>query len=310
MKTYISIDGGTTNTRVCLVCGGQVKESKKIAIGSKDCINCNAPLKSEIKGAISALLTAHGLKESDVTAIIASGMITCEYGLCELPHIQAPAGLAELNAGMKKVYIEEISAIPFYFIPGVKVSGESFTDSDMMRGEETELMGLLNQDPDCVYVLPGSHNKLIEVDGNLRICKFETLLTGEMISALSQNTILKATVDLSVTEYEKEYLCEGYKAASERGLNAALFKTRILSNLFSGSKAQTYGYFLGTVLANEVDSLKKSGKNRVIIGGKSQLKKALTDLLEENSSMQITCIPDKDVDTSVISGQIRVFEYK
>lgn len=309
MKFYISIDGGTTNTRVSLVGDKKVIESKKIPIGSKDCIDGNEKLKIAVKESISALLCEHGLTEADVTAIIASGMITCEYGLCELSHIQAPAGLKELHDGMKRVAIEEISSIPFYFIPGVKINNGKLEESDIMRGEETELMGLLQNNTDCVYVLPGSHNKLIELDDKLRICKFETLLTGEMISALSQNTILKASVDLSLSEYDKDCLLEGYRISSERGINTALFKTRILSNLYGGTKEQVYGYFLGVVLANEVDSLKRSGKRTVVIGGKSQLKKALADLLEASTDLTVICIPDIEVDASVPLGQIKVFEY-
>ena len=266
-QNYISIDGGTTNTRVTLVCNKKIIQSKKIALGSKDCIDGNEKLKSAVKEAIESLLGAFGLKEDDVTAIIASGMITCEYGLCELAHINAPAGINELHKGMKKVYIEEITSIPFYFIPGVKVNDGTLVNSDIMRGEETELMGLLTDDPDCVYVLPGSHNKLIEIDDELRIKNFKTLMTGEMIAALSQNTILKASVDLNVTEYDKEYLNEGYRVATELGTNAALFKTRLLGNLFGGSKEQIYGYFLGVMLACEVEQLKRSGKSRAVIGG-------------------------------------------
>ena len=309
-QNYISIDGGTTNTRVALIRNNKAIAGKKISIGSKDCIDGNEKLKSAIKEATESLLKEFGLKEYDITAIIASGMITCEYGLCELAHINAPAGINELHKGMKKVYIEEITSIPFYFIPGVKVNDGSLVNSDIMRGEETELMGLLTDDPDCVYVLPGSHNKLIEVDNELRIKNFKTLMTGEMIAALSQNTILKASVDLNVTEYDKEYLNQGYRVATELGTNAALFKTRLLGNLFGGSKEQTYGYFLGVMLACEVEQIKRSGKSRAIIGGKSQLKKALCDLLEANTEINVTPIPDCDVDISVPLGQIKIFEGK
>ena len=309
MKIYISIDGGTTNTRVALVEDRKVLESRKIAIGSKMCIGGNGALKSEIKKAINDLLSVHGLKESDVCAILASGMITCEYGLYELKHISAPAGVKELHDGMKRVEISEISDIPFYFIPGVKTNAESFVDADVMRGEETELMGLMGDDANCVYVLPGSHNKVIYVNDENKIEKFETLLTGEMIAALSQNTILSASVDLGVKEYDRAFLRAGYEAAGRLGVNSALFKTRLLGTLYGGSKEQIYGYFLGVTLANEVDSIKRSGKCRAVIGGKSQLKRALSDLLSDCTDVEAVCVPDGDVDNSVPMGQITVFEY-
>ena len=71
-------------------------------------------------------------------------MITSEFGLYNLPHITVPAGIKELYDAMKEVTIPEISEIPFVFIPGVKVTGEGLHKTDMMRGEETELVGLCN----------------------------------------------------------------------------------------------------------------------------------------------------------------------
>ena len=48
MKYYIAIDGGTTNTRVNLVCDEKVLASEKISIGAKDCIDGSEPLKQAI----------------------------------------------------------------------------------------------------------------------------------------------------------------------------------------------------------------------------------------------------------------------
>ena len=91
-------------------------------------------------------------------------------------------------------------------VPGVKTEGETIADADMMRGEETELIGLTEHlESAAVYVLPGSHSKLIHVDGAGRIVDFSTMLTGEMIAALSQNTILKDAVYLAGTRLDESW---------------------------------------------------------------------------------------------------------
>ena len=91
-------------------------------------------------------------------------------------------------------------------VPGVKTEGETIADADMMRGEETELIGLMEHlESAAVYVLPGSHSKLIHVDGAGRIVDFTTMLTGEMIAALSQNTILKDAVYLAGTRLDESW---------------------------------------------------------------------------------------------------------
>ena len=238
-------------------------------------------------------------------------MITSEYGLHEIKHLTAPVGIKELHCAMQKKIINDISGIPFYFIPGVKNDADTPENADMMRGEETELMGLINENSsDYVYVLPGSHSKLILLDEQQRISSFQTMLTGEMISALSQHTILKGTVDLNVSQYDVSSLITGYEYCLNYGINKALFTTRILKNIFNKSDIENYSYFLGVVLANEIEALRKCKKNGVIIGGKSQIKNAMRDILKIKTDFDVICIPDEDVDCCVPIGAIRIFEYK
>ena len=238
-------------------------------------------------------------------------MITCEYGLCEIKHLCAPAGIQELHSGMQKREIPQICDIPFYFIPGVKIYSENPAKTDMMRGEETEIVGLIDEfGTDCVYVLPGSHSKLIVPDSEKRIESFKTMMTGEMISALSKNTILNGTVDLSIKEHDTPSLIMGYEYCIKYGINDALFKTRILKNLFSKSDVEIYSYFLGVILANEIESLKRYNKKGVVIGGKNQLKKAMCDLLKATTDLEIISVPEKSVDDCVFMGQIKIFEYQ
>lgn len=101
-------------------------------------------------------------------------MITRNY-----PHITAPAGIKELHSGMVKADMDEITAIPFYFIRGVR------TDCDMIRGEETEIVGI-NNGQRKVYILPGTHSKIMRTDEYGRITNIKTMLTGEMAAVLSR----------------------------------------------------------------------------------------------------------------------------
>ena len=64
------------------------------------------------------------------------------------------------------ITIKEISDIPFVFMRGVKTDDEDIDGFDMMRGEETELMGIKKKKyGECIYVLPGSHSKIIKTIG-------------------------------------------------------------------------------------------------------------------------------------------------
>ncbi len=310
MRYYLAIDGGTTNTRISLVKDFETLDTVRIAMGARAGIDGTEPLKKALREAIEGLLSRFSLGAHDVCRILASGMITSEFGLCELPHLPAPAGIAELHSAMQETEIPEISSIPFVFLRGVKYDGTEPMDADMMRGEETELMGLWEAgDAHALYVLPGSHSKLVEVDGEGRILRFSTMLTGEMIAALANNTILRDAVDLGTNEYNREYLCKGYGYAHGAGLNAALFKVRILKNRFGVSPEKTYSFFLGAILASEIDAIITSPIRRVVVGGRAQIKHATAELLREFSQKEIVTVSDGDGDTASTRGMIRIYEH-
>ncbi|MBE6628610.1 MAG: hypothetical protein E7629_06765 [Ruminococcaceae bacterium] len=311
MRYFITVDGGTTNTRVALVKEEQILETKRIALGARAGIDGKKPLAEALKDAIAQLLKTHGVAEAEVECILASGMITSEYGLCTLPHLLLPAGLKELHNGMKKVVLKEISPIPFCFIPGVKVLGEDFLSSDMIRGEETELMGILDRSfGDCVYVLPGSHSKVIKTNRDGKIENFSTLLSGEMAQALSENTILRGAVELSVDSINEEYLKKGYFYCREHGINQGLFKVRILKVLFGGSPEEAYSFFLGAVLCGEVGEILRYDAETVVVGGKRQLREALATILNEIGSMRVITLTEDEVQSSVTRGMLRIYGAK
>ena len=81
MKRYITIDGGTTNTRLTLVENEKIPKTLKINIGAKDCINDNSPLKNAIKETLKNLLEEFSLAEKDiknaVVRVIDRGALEC-----------------------------------------------------------------------------------------------------------------------------------------------------------------------------------------------------------------------------------------
>lgn len=309
MTNYITVDGGTTNTRVCLVSNGAALGVKKINLGARASIDNKTAQAQALKEAITALLSEHKMSECDISAILASGMITSEFGLCKLDHVIAPAGIKELRDTVHRVVMSDISTIPFVFIRGVKLAGDNLCECDMMRGEETELIGL-GALPESVYILPGSHSKIVYTDKDGRIERFFTMLTGEMIAALSSGTILKDAVDLSVNETDVDYLLRGYRYATDEGLNEALFKVRILKNVFGASKEEIYSFFLGAVLSGEINKILKLAPRRIIVGGREQLKLALCSILSSTSDCEIIPVSAGDVDSSVSRGAIAIYEHK
>ncbi len=301
MANYIAIDGGTTNTRINLVKDYKIADSLKFSVGAKN----GSALKETVKKGIEEILEKNKMKEEKIEKILACGMITSEFGLVNLPHITAPAGLKELSENMFETTLE-ISKIPFAFVRGVKTSGESLEEVDMMRGEETELMGF-NVEKNALYVLPGSHSKLIYTDEEGRISTFSTELTGELISAVAKETILKDCISFQA-EADKSYLLKGYAFAVKEGVNAAFFKTRILKNLFKCNENQTFGFFLGAALSSEIENIIKSSVQKVIIGGKKELKLPMAHILENNCKKEILCLGEDETRFATTFGMIKIYE--
>ena len=253
MANYITIDGGTTNTRISLVVDKKIVDTLKFNVGAKAGIDDELLLRKTVKNGITTILSKNNMIEDDVFRILASGMITSEFGLYKLEHIPTPAGINELKNAMTKVVLEDISKIPFVFMCGVKTNCDSLKNADMMRGEETELMGVIGDgDEECLYIFPGSHSKIIHTDKIGRIDNFWTGLTGEMISAISKNTILRDSVNLENVNLLDDFLLEGYNYCKYNGMNDALFKVRVLKNIFNWNYDQIYSFFLGVILCGEI----------------------------------------------------------
>lgn len=306
MSNFLTIDGGTTNTRVYLIKNDLLADSVALNVGARSAIEDKMILKNAIKNAIDKLLSAHSLGANDVKAILASGMITSESGLMPIEHISLPVGVHELAEAIKCYCFNEITPIPFYFVPGVKIVSDKLEDADMIRGEETEIMGIIQGDG--IYVLEGSHSKIIKVkDG--RIVDFNTMLTGEMISSLSEHTILKDSLRLDKSCLDREHLKRGFEYARKNGLNEALFKTRVLKNLFGADYDLTYSFFLGAILQGEVNAILCMGAEKVVISGQKQIKMAMAMLLEE-CGLEVTVVPEEEVGLSVVKGIIGIFKHK
>lgn len=307
MADYLTIDGGTTNTRIALVRENQITDRMKLHVGARKGMEDGNLLRETVKEGISEMLRRNGMETGEITRILASGMITSEFGLVNLPHMTAPVGVKELHETMYETVLEDISPIPFVFIRGVKTETEELESTDMMRGEETEMAGLWMGEG--VYILSGSHSKIIKTDEKGRIVAFKTMLTGEMIAALAEHTILKSTVELKKQAVHGEFLRKGYEYARKNGINDGLFKVRVLKNIFGRDAGEVYNFFMGVILCDEVEHVLGQKPERICVSGQTQIKEALTALLGQLTDTPVVMVGDQQSENATAVGAIRIFEY-
>jgi 2-dehydro-3-deoxygalactonokinase len=129
--------------------------------------------------------------------VIACGMVGSAQGWREAVYQQTPASVAALSSAL--VTVRSIRGVTVHIVPGVLQRSEL---PNVMRGEETQVLGILSALPAAqasrplLIGLPGSHSKWVRaVDG--RIVHFDTFMTGEVYAALSSHTILGRTMQRS-----------------------------------------------------------------------------------------------------------------
>lgn len=295
-KYIITIDGGTTNTRVALWDEDKkIKYFVKSKIGVRDVARegNNNGLKKTLRQMIQRLMEDKKLSFDNIESIYACGMLTSNVGIWELPHLPAPAGIEDYLSGIQEETIPDIIPYPICFIPGMKnrknVFGLDEVDCmDMMRGEEMETIALMERFPDkaVLYVLPGSHTKFVSVNEKGQMTGCLTSMAGEILSLLTENSILADAVGKSfaTTSYNQEMLFAGAKESWKSGLSRAAFLTRIVSQFVAESKEECASFLLGAVLADDIRAAKDSNalagteKMKIVIAGKEPLSSALQQL--------------------------------
>jgi 2-dehydro-3-deoxygalactonokinase len=259
----LTIDSGTSNTRARAWRGDRLVGAGDASVGVRDTARSGttALLEAGVRDAVASALRAANADAPDL--VLASGMITSGLGLLEVPHIQAPAGIVELASALREKVFPSIATVPIWFVPGVRCGSPpaqlaTVSTLDMMRGEETETIGLIERArPNAPFhvLFPGSHAKFIAVDASARITTCLTTLSGELIESLAQHTVLAsglregwpATIDEAA-------LIEGARLSRRDGLSRAAFATRVLEVLGDASGAARFSFLLGAVLAQDLSA--------------------------------------------------------
>src|SRR3954467_2168080 len=161
MQSYLALDVGTTHTRGWLVADDVVLAERRAAVGVRDTARDGSNVR--LRAALAEVI--HAVEhENDYAGgpILASGMIGSSLGLCDVPHVGAPADLHDLAAPMQRAEADDGVERPIWIVPGVRTieAGHARQLGDVMRGEETLCLGALARglvQPGDTLVSIGSH---------------------------------------------------------------------------------------------------------------------------------------------------------
>ncbi len=319
----ICVDAGTTNTRVWLTIGDRVVSRAQAGVGVRDTARDGSS--ERLRNALRELINqvrddarSQGFAQSP-ECVIAAGMITSPLGLAEVPHVAAPAGLNDLAAATRQYSFPEITGLPILLIPGAR-SGprpcdqESVGATDVMRGEETLVMGLNALgllEPRSTLLNLGSHWKVIKLDKDARIESSVTSMTGELIHTAQTQTILASSVpNTRPSEIDRTWLEAGMREQRRSGLSRALFCVRLLEQGSASSAEQRLSFLIGAFLASDMDAIVSRGlldsEGAVVITGGGAIAGAWRDALTQNSTQAIT-LSDSEVENALLAGCRSVF---
>ena len=210
---WIAVDWGTTHMRAW-------------AIGEEDNVlafrESNEGMKdlqqNEFEPVLLKLIESW-LDDTKVTTVIACGMVGSKQGWVETPYLKTPC--VPIDNQQLAIATTKDNRIKVNFVPGVMQNNLA----DIMRGEETQIAGFINKNPDFngVVCLPGTHTKWVNVKEG-QITSFKTFMTGELFGVISNHTLIRHSISI------KGWNQAGFEAGIHEGFNKP---GSIASDLFS-----------------------------------------------------------------------------
>ena len=178
---------------------------------------------------------------------IACGMIGSRQGWIEAPYVDCPASLAALADRVVHAPLDALT-----IVPGV-MTRDAFGIPDVMRGEETQLLGAVAPDERGVLaVLPGTHSKWARVEHG-RVVDFTTFMTGELYAVLIDHSMLGRLAGHEPGKLSRDAFSRGAARGLDEGeLSHDLFGARTLSLTQALVSDEVADWLSGLLIGREI----------------------------------------------------------
>lgn len=333
---YITIDCGTTNSRAYVVdAAGKIYGKATKQVGVKDTAQTGSrdKLRAGLREIVARAIENAGVDKGEILAVLSSGMITSEIGLCEIPHYMAPCSTADLADSIVKVEDSGIiEGVPVYFVRGIKNHMENdgrtpaaqVGELDFMRGEETQLAGVMAR-PDvrlpATVVVLSSHTKFNGIDENGVIQGSLTTMSGQLRAAVLEGTFVGKSVERrdSAEEMPEDYFDpEIVRSASDWihsvGILRALMFPRFLDVLLDTKWYERGLFYDALIAAEDMLAIKQlalfaehPSNNYYLIGRPERCRLYSFILREQDPAAQVHIISNEaEIDALSIQGILMI----
>ena len=261
----IAIDWGSSRLRAWLLGAGGVVLAERGSDDGASRLVGGAPVFAAALQALAGDWLAQRLPA------VACGMVGSAHGWREARYVACPAALAELHR--HTVTVDTPAGTPLYIVPGLLDEPAGGTP-DVMRGEETQLAGLLALDParaaQATVLMPGTHSKWVRLQDG-RVTGFRTRITGELYAVLRQHSVLGRLMPATDEGGAHGDAFDAGVAAARQGagtdLAAQLFAVRTLG-LTARLRAEALpDYLSGLLIGHELAAGLQAGATRLLLVG-------------------------------------------
>src|SRR5205085_2264264 len=228
-------------------------------------------------GAFGAALDAMiGHWDTKLPAIL-SGMVGSRQGWREAPYAHCPAATENIVGALARI---EHPGRTIALVPGVFCENGGMPD--VMRGEETQILGALEpaKTDGGLFLLPGTHSKWAGATQGW-ITSFRTFMTGEVFGALKDHTILGRLIRDGAPDAEafSRGVTEGAALGSAGALLNRLFATRTYGLTDQLADTALSDYLSGLLIGAEVAEAMRETTSAVTIIASAALAQRYTDAL-------------------------------
>lgn len=185
---WMAVDWGSSNLRAW----GLDKHDHVIAHASSE--KGMLSLKADEYEAELHRLVADWLPDSGQINVMVCGMAGARQGWREAAYLPVPTRLDQLSQGAVMPTLSN-DRLRVYLLPGLSQTRSASAHFDVMRGEETQLAGLIadNASFSGLACLPGTHAKWATLESGA-VTEFTTYLTGELYQLLARQSVLQHSI--------------------------------------------------------------------------------------------------------------------
>ncbi|WP_375258432.1 2-dehydro-3-deoxygalactonokinase [Citreimonas sp.] len=259
---WVAADWGSTNLRLWLL--GETGEVIRAISDPRGAAELSgAGFEATLRELLAPVLA---VKRSGPLEVIACGMLGARQGWAEAAYLRVPA--PPVDMGRALVVPDTGADLRVRILPGLRQDDPP----DVMRGEETQIGGLIAADPgyDGIVCLPGTHSKWARVtDGAVQ--SFATCMTGELFALLSDRSVLRHSVGKGAWDDASFDAAAAETLSRPERLTPALFGIRAGALLKNAGPAQGTARLSGLLIGAEIGAMRPvwSGLPVTVLGAKA-----------------------------------------